>query len=356
VLVGLTAKGRKGTSLGHIQRILASIDSVWSDTRNMGGLASGEGLIWAVRDAIRINPPLRDKGKVVGYEEVISDAGEKDKRLMVVEPEFARVLQTSERESNTLSAIIRQAWDSGNLRILTKNHAAKATEAHISIIGHITKDELRRLLSNTAAANGLANRFLWVCTKRSKVLREGGAINTLNFAPIISTVQGAVDFARSTELMRRDNRARALWCQVYPELSEGTPGLLGAVVSRAEAQVMRLACVYALLDCSAEVRTEHLNAALAVWRYCFDSAKFIFGELLGNPAADAILTELRTHPQGMTRTEIREFFGRNKSSAEIERALTALQEHGRARMEREREREGQIRPTERWFALEAVRA
>jgi hypothetical protein len=53
VLVGQTAKGRKGTSLGQVQRILGAIDHEWSSTRVMGGLASGEGLIWAVRDAMQ---------------------------------------------------------------------------------------------------------------------------------------------------------------------------------------------------------------------------------------------------------------------------------------------------------------
>jgi hypothetical protein len=120
VLVGQTAKGRKGTALGQIQRILAAVDPGWQNTRMMGGLASGEGLIWAVRDEIREHAPVREKGHVARYEEVVSDEGEKDKRLLVAEPEFARVLQVAERESNTLSATIRQAWDTGNLRILTK--------------------------------------------------------------------------------------------------------------------------------------------------------------------------------------------------------------------------------------------
>jgi hypothetical protein len=177
----------------------------------------------------------------------------------------------------------------------------------------------------------------------------------VDFAPVIRRVQAAGDFARAAETIHRDEQAKTLWRQVYPELSEGKPGLLGAVTSRSESQVMRLACIYALLNCSAEIHTEHLNAALAVWQYCFDSARFIFGDSLGDPTADGLLGELRNHAQGMTRNEIREFFGRNKSSTEIERALGALQEQGLARMEREREQEGQIRPTERWFALTAVR-
>jgi hypothetical protein len=355
VLVGQTAKGRKGTSLGQVLRVLGVLDSTWSNGRIMSGLASGEGLIWAVRDEIRERVPIREKGRVVDYEEVVGDPGEKDKRLLVAEPEFARVLQVSERESNTLSAIIRQAWDSGNLRILTKKQSVRATEAHISLIGHITRNELKRMLTDTAAGNGFANRFLWICARRSKLLPEGGALHTVDFAPILRRIQAAVDFARTAGELRRDEQARAAWRTVYPALSEGKPGLFGSVTSRAEAQTMRLACIYALLDCSSVVRAEHLMAALEVWRYCEDSARFVFGDALGDTTADEIIRELRQAPAGLTRNEIREHFNRNKSSAEIGRALGVLLEYGLARVERCQEDESQKRRTERWFAVYAVR-
>jgi hypothetical protein len=50
---------------------------------------------------------------------------------------------------------------------MVKNSPLKATGAHISIIGHITKDELRARLTRTDMANGLANRFLFCLVKRS---------------------------------------------------------------------------------------------------------------------------------------------------------------------------------------------
>jgi hypothetical protein len=52
-LVGDTSKGRKGTSHDTPQAIVqaAAADSDW-DRRVQGGLASGEGVIWAVRDPI----------------------------------------------------------------------------------------------------------------------------------------------------------------------------------------------------------------------------------------------------------------------------------------------------------------
>jgi predicted transcriptional regulator len=71
-------------------------------------------------------------------------------------------------------------------------------------------------------------------------------------------------------------------------------------------------------------------AGLAVWTYCLDSARYIFGDSLGDATADEILRALRSRNEGMTRTEIREHFGRHKSSAEIGRALAVLAEYGLA--------------------------
>src|SRR5262249_15576408 len=139
-----------------------------------GGLSSGEGLIWAVRDRIEKTEPLKDKGRVVGYQQVQVDPGVADKRLLCYEPEFASVLKVAGRAGNTLSNLVRQAWETGDLRSLVKNSPAQATGAHVSIIGHVTAEELRRELSATEQANGFGNRFLWLLVQRSKALPEGG--------------------------------------------------------------------------------------------------------------------------------------------------------------------------------------
>jgi len=145
-----------------------------------------------------------------------------------------------------------------------------------------------------------------------------------------------------------------LWLEIYPELSEGRPGLLGAVTSRAEAQVMRLACIYALMDRSKIVRVQNLRAALALWKYCESSARYIFGDSLGDPVADTLLKALRNSANGLTRTDIRDLFGRNRGAHEIDRALRVLLEYGHVRKGREEAEQG--RPTERWFALAALQA
>ena len=348
VQVGKSSKARKGSSFGQVRRIFAQIDPDWSESRLASGLSSGEGLIWAVRDPIEKSVPVKEKGKTTNYEVQVIDAGVDDKRLLVVETEFSSTLRVLRREGSTLSAIVRQAWDTGTLRSLTKNSPAKATNAHISIAGHITQEELLRYLDDTEAGNGFANRFLWVCVKRSKILPEGGSINEVDLLPLIDRIEKAVAFARSVAGMRRDENSRRDWYKIYERLSEGKPGLVGSITARAEAQVVRLSCLYALLDLSPVIRREHQLAALALWDYCEASVSYIFGNALGDPIADAIMRALQTNLEGITRTQISDLFGRHQSAARISQALTQLEALGRARRVIQ-ETDG--RSIEKWFVL-----
>jgi hypothetical protein len=340
-MVGRTSKGRKGTSWSRVRQFYAEADSAWAKGREVSGLSSGEGLIWAVRDPIYRYNAKKDT-------EELEDPGVEDKRLMVLEAEFASALRVSRRETNILSAVMRTAWDTGMLRTLTKNSPAVATDAHISIIGHITKDELLRHLDATEMANGFANRFLWVCVQRSKCLPEGGKLEESTLLSYSSCIRNTLDAARRVGQMRRSDAARQLWEDVYPGLSEGAPGLFGAVTSRAEAQVTRLSCIYALLDGSAVVDIPHLRAALALWDYCEQSCRYVFGDALGDPIADRILQALRSSPAGLNRSQISHRLGRNESSGTIEKALRVLLEYRLAACEVLQTRG---RPEERWCAV-----
>jgi hypothetical protein len=348
VLVGQTSKGRKGTSWNHIANLMERVEPEWRQDRISYGLSSGEGLIWTVRDPIEETKPVRAKGRFIGeYETYIANHGEDDKRLLVIEAEFANVLKVMAREGNTLSPVIRCAWDSGDLRTMVKNSPARATKAHISIVGHITRDELRRLLTQTESANGFANRYCWLAVKRSKCLPDGGAIHTVGFDDVVAQLQSAVDFAKDFVEIFRDPEAKKLWREAYPGLSEGKPGMLGAITGRAEAQVMRLSAIYALLDKSRLIRPDHHGAAMALWKYCEESCRWIFGTSTGDRNADKILAALRHAPKGMTKTEISaEVFNRHASSSDIDEALRLL--HG-LRMAYYRPETTGGAPLQRWF-------
>lgn len=351
VLVGDTGTGRKGTSWGQVKRVVESLDETWARECISGGLSSGEGLIYNVRDAVVSKKPIKAGGEETGVDgHVIADTGVTDKRLLVFEGEFASVLRAQGRDGNTLSMVIRNLWDTGNARSMVKNAPTRTTGAHVSIVGHITKQELRNCLDDVESVNGYVNRFLWVCTQRSKYLSRGGKLSSEDFAPIIRHLRECIDFSRTVSEMTFDDEAGAMWDSVYIGLETGRTGLLGKVTQRASPYVLRLSCLYALLDCSAIVRREHLAAALSLWKYCEDSARYIFGERTGDRLADNLLRALReAEADGLTRTDISNLSGRNISAARISSALASLAEAGLAHARRERVEDSK-RPVERWFA------
>jgi hypothetical protein len=346
LVIGRSSRGRKGTAQQNVWRPMTEADATWATTRVLSGLSSGEGLIWAVRDPIYKTVPIREGKRVVGHEPQLEDPGVTDKRLCIIEPEFGSTLRVLKRDGSTLSATVRQAWDGSDLRVLTKNSAAVASGPHISILGHVTQDEFRRELDRVELANGFINRFLLVCVRRSKELPEGGAPDPVTMRLLANDIGLALDFARSAGELRRDAAARGLWLEVYSDLTADRPGLLGAITARGEAQVTRLSCLYAVLDRSATIRPEHLEAALALWRYCEDSARYLFGDSTGDPVADEIYRALTSATEGLTRKEIRDLFSRNRSKEELDRALATLERFGLA-SQRE-DSGGPGRPIERW--------
>ena len=349
VLVGESAKARKGLSWANILDLYRRASPTWAEHCVKSGLSTGEGLIWEVRDAVTRIESAK-KGPLTLHETVVLDEGAEDKRLLAQESEFAQLLKLMSRHASILSTVLRQAYDSGNLRTMTKNNPGKATGAHISVVGHITQDELRRYLTETEQANGFGNRFLWFSVRRSKKLPDGGHISDDVKEQLAAKLAEALKYAQSVKEMKRSTKATVLWHDVYGTLSEGKPGLLGSMISRAEAQVTRLSLIYALMDCSPEIRLQHLLAALALWKYVESSARFIFGEQLGDRHADEILAALRTaNSQGLTRTEISNLFQRHLNAALITRALSTLVRHGRAICHAE-QTDG--RPEQRWLAVE----
>jgi hypothetical protein len=327
LIVGETSRSRKGTALDRIQSIFRGS---WPKACFLSGLSTGEGLINTIRD------------RAQGEKQII------DKRRLVVESEFARVLRVQRREANTLSAVLRDAWDGNKpLEVTTRNDPLKATGAHISIIGHITRDELRRELFATEQANGYANRFLFVCARRSKLLPEGGHVKEKALNRIIERVQEAREYAREVGELRRSVNAKKIWRKWYEALPE-PHGMLGAITSREAAQVVRLSMIYALLDKKSEIHSEHLKAAFGVWEYSLASARHIFGTVVGDPTADQIYQSLlKAGKDGISRTNISGLFHGNLSEAQISTALNILDQNHLAHSKTEKT---SGRPTERWFA------
>jgi len=320
LLVGVTAGGRKGTSYSPVRHVFSQIDETFVSTRVKSGLSSGEGLIYQVRDPQYEKEPIREggrrSGEIIGYEDRLVDPGEPDKRLLIIESEFASALTVMEREGNVLSPVLRDVWDHGNLSPLTKKDRMKATGAHVSVVGHITEHELLRKLTAADKANGVANRFLFTLVRQSKFLPSGKGTPPEVLQPYFMRFLRTLEKARTQNLMARDQETETLWATVYRKLTEVPQGLTGAILARGAAQVLRLSLIYALLDEAEVQRTEtairvpHLLAALAVWDYCKASAYHIFGDAVGDPIADRLLRLIKSGPQ--TDTELYESLGKHE--------------------------------------------
>jgi len=349
-LVGDTSVGRKGMAWGVAHYVFMQVRGMdaWLPPHILGGLSSGEGVIHALSD-------YHDDEGEGGKKRPPALPTQTDKRAIVYESEFSSVLKMPSRDGNTLSEILRLGWDGRDLQTLTKGAPERATGPHIAVIGNITPKDLARYLSETDRANGLGNRFLWIYVRRSKLLPDGGDLTAELLQPFADKLKRALDFAqgRINHVMTRDSEAGKLWHAEYARLADGYPdSMFGAMTARAVAQVMRMACIYALLDQSQVICVEHLKAALAVWTYAEDSVRFIFGDALGDPVADTILRALRTRPQGITRTEmIAELFSRHIKADVLSRALDLLRERQLARCEVRNDTGG--RAEERWFATMA---
>lgn len=353
--VGPTSAGRKGSATAPTEAFFTKGDRAPGIGNMLPSLSSGEGLIWTIRDEVwgkQYNKKTKET------EDVLLHEGVADKRLIVNMGEFVSALQMMRRQGNTLSSVVRSAWESGNLVSPTKNSPAKATGAHVTIVGAISKEELLRTVEENDADNGLLNRFLWCCSRRSKALPEGGRLWEVMESDAWRELQASFNRVCPLKPRRiaRDPEAADVWGRdshpdrgVYAELSRERFGLAGAATARAHAQVLRQSLLYAVLDGAEEIRREHLDAALAVWDYCEASARYVFGDALGDPTADAILKALRSAEAGLTRTELRDLFHRKKQEGEITRALLLLHQKGLARFERV---ETGGRPAEKWIATQ----
>ena len=314
VVVGDTSKSRKGSGSKRIKRIFQQVDPIWTRGKHSGSLSSGEGLIYAVRD--------EEWGENSKGQSVIKDEGIQDKRLYLVQSEFGAMLRIMARDGNSLSGYIRDAWDGETLKPMTKGNRIQATHPHIVIVGHVTQAELLRNLDSTEMSNGFGNRFVWFCVKRSKCLPFAEDPPDSLLPPLIYTLTEAVKFAGTIKEIGMTDEAKDWWRELYAELSESIPGLAGSLLDRGEAQVRRLAALYAILDCKDDVTVEHLYAAMALWNYSVDSVKCLYGSKVGDPIADTIFDSLGKGP--LSDSDISALFGKNVPAPRLAQAKQAL--------------------------------
>jgi hypothetical protein len=276
VIVGDTAKSRRGSTTDTVLDIFKDIDEPFMDAHIFRSLASAPGLIYRIRDP-----------------EIV------DKRLIVLETEFASILGSSE-----ISLLLRNCFDAIPLQRGVKQPYG-CREPHVCVIGNVTVSELQGKLTKNDRTNGFGNRFLWAWVTREHFEPFGGdPLDETKRKALIDRIKDALKFAQPEKPQRitftPDIEVRAKWQAQYEgPWAVAAPGVFGAMTSREEAHVARLATIYALLDCSPLIQAPHLDAALALWQYCRDSAAYLFADMLGDPFAELLLKTLRENPEGL---------------------------------------------------------
>jgi hypothetical protein len=317
LIVGQSAKGRKGTSAARIRQVLKIAEPEWVRNNILSGIASGEGIMHQIRDEAW--------GMRKGKRELV-DEGVADKRLLIDEREFSSCLDKMRREGNIIEHTLREGWDCPELLASASKHSpTKVTNPHLGVVGHITVDELRRKLDRVSMANGFANRFLFAYGRRTKLLPHGSALDETVLAELGEATRTAIVVARERGRITMTPDAYELWKEIYLGLQIEVPGLLGHITARGDAQTLRLAMMYALLDQADQIDCVHLRAGLAMWQFSEACAKVIFSDTTGDPLTDGILQALRAVGKaGMARTQINNHFSGHLNAAKIQAALTTL--------------------------------
>jgi hypothetical protein len=324
VIVGASSKARKGTSWEPVKALFDRMKELGADVTasRPGPFSSGEGIIFAMRDASgEVDPKTKEP----------KDPGVMDKRLFVCTSEFAAGLRAARREGNILSTVIRALYDGEDIAPLIKNNPTRATAPHGGIIGHITKQELKKELDHVEVFNGFANRFLWVYVRRQKLVPFPKAVDETAFGEFAQRFIKALRFAQQMGEVKLSKEVIQIWPGVYEKLQEELPGIAGVLNNRSETHVIRIALIYALLDQSEFIQTKHLEAALALWEYCRQSVFYIFGGGEIDNYASRILSALKHKP--LSQTEISKLFSGHLSSDRLRQTLSDLE--GTNRIERE---------------------
>lgn len=316
VVVGASARARKGTGAAAVRPILDAADAAFMQERQIrGGIQSGEALIQAAASM----DPAGEGGDHA------------DQRVLLTEEEYARLLVVAGRQGSTLSPLMRSAWDSDILNARTKGHNLKASHAHIAVLGQVTITELNEVLRPVDVSNGYANRFVHVLSHRNSLKPEPGQLADAQIEDFGRRLREAVEFAHGCGEVRRSSGFQLAWEKLYRVVeSQPTGGLVyDSLTSRASPQQLRLAMVYALLDQSSTLEEVHLRAAAALWEYAEASVAHIWGATLGDPHLDRLYAAVcAAGAEGLNRTQVSEVFSKNKARDELDALVSKLVDLG----------------------------
>lgn len=272
--IGRSGRGRKGDAVSLVNRLdtaLRQQREAAAPPIHRGGLSSREGLVSLFHDGFK-------QGKL----EVPAIL---DKRLWVVESEFANVLHQGRREGNTLSAALRDCWDGVCLKPATKSNRLYASHPHLCLSGAISPSELLALMRARELTNGFANRFLMLWAERDRVVPFPEATPQKAVDALAARMLGVLDFVQAERVTERDHmrieltaQAQSIYSQLYRgELIDDSGGeRVTALLERRAPMLLRLAMLFALTDLQTRIDVPHIEAAMAWMKYATASVRYVF--------------------------------------------------------------------------------
>lgn len=295
-LAGRSSRSRKDTATREVEGIFRRVEEGWHDAHQVSGFGSGEAFIEHA-------------------------AGSPGESILLHEPELGRLLAVASREGSSASSVLRAAWDFRRMEHRVRKQTYDAPPAPVSLVAHVTMDELkdsRSGLRPVEIMNGFGNRFLWVYVDRRRTLATPRSLPESTLTPLVRRLRELLEVARLAGEVERTGDAEQLWVDLYARMGDDDgPGIIGAVTARAEALVLRLSLIYALLDGSNKVDRSHLESAWEIWRYCRWSAQHIWvGAGTGDSDVDRIAAVLSTGEELTGRDLDRMFLG-HRSTADL---------------------------------------
>lgn len=313
VVTGASAAARKSTAARAIKPFLNMLNTDFMVERTEEGLASGEAIIDALKDDA--NDP------------------HKDRRMLVNEDEFARLLEVTSRTGNTLVQVLLSGWDSATIGVRTKGSGkVRVSRPHIGVVGNVPDTDLRSALHGFSS--GFANRFMYLLVDSPHDLPFPRRLSPGDVKALTEPLHAGMRWANArSRVLPLADEARDTYEALYLDHRRsqrvGKNARVTGLRAREVTNIVRIALIYAIIDQSETITSAHLEAAAAFVKYANDSVQIMFGSQFSERAT-TVLAALRAAPRetGMKRTEARALYANNWDAGQFEEVVKELTEAG----------------------------
>lgn len=316
VVVGTTARGRKGTAFKDAMAPYNLEDVHVADYRaNMvgTGIASGEAVVARVADA----------------------GASGDGRFLAHYPEIHAMLAALHRENSSLGSMLREAYDGNPISVLTKKDPLVASRPHVSLLMHTTEADIRGVLSSQAARNGLLNRMLFFKAANGKLLPRPGVLDEGRIRELLDELILCREWAIDREITW-SAEAEEAWDAVYLKYNTSRGDeLLDSMFQRATDYIIKYCLRFAILARSGTISLSHLHAALAIVERCISDTIDILGRQSKEFDDKDKILQLIKDSTSITRSDISRLLFHNKHPMQdIKDQLRSLETTGKIKSQK----------------------